>query len=181
VKDDPAILAPGARYRTEAQIENGLRVVIRNGGSISAAAREMGIAVTTVKSWLDPDRGRRERFEQLKREMGPELEAQAVAGLQAFIVRAEHAKRGALEAVIVDIDNGDVKDPAKTLKDVAIAQGIGVQKILELTNRPTAIVEHRTPEEAYARLRALGAVIEGTADTLEPAKALPAPTEPEAK
>lgn len=178
--DDPAILAPGTRYRTEAQIENGLKVIIRNGGSFSAAAREMGVARTTVVSWLDDGR-RRERYEAIRREMGPELEAQAVAGLQSFIVRAEEAKRGALEQVITAIDEGDLKDPAKTLKDVAIAQGIGVQKILELTNRPTAIVEHRTPEEAYARLRALGAVIEGTADTLDPVPALPAPTQTEAQ
>lgn len=172
-------MAPGQRYRTEAQIENGMRVIIRNGGSMTAAARELGVKLSAVKEWKY---SRLERYKELEREMGPELEAQAVAGLQAFVVRAEEAKRGALESVITDIEEGNLRDPAKTLKDVSIAQGIGVQKILELTNRPTAIVEHRTPEEAFARLRSLGAVIEGTADTLgdEPVAALPAPTEQEA-
>ena len=179
VKDDPSILAPGQRHRTEAQIENGLRAIIRNGGSLTTTARELGVNVETVKNWKVR---RRERYAELEREMGAELEAQAVDGFRAFVVRAEEAKRGALEQVILDIEEGNIRDAAKTLKDVAIAQGIGVQKILELTNRPTAIVEHRTPAEAFARLRSLGAIIEGTADTLgdEPVAALPAPTTTEA-
>ena len=186
---DPSIILPNRVRRTQAQIDNGLRVVIRNGGSIRAAAKEMGVELAAVRSWMERHR---ERYAELEVEMGPELEAQSVNGFRAFVIRAEEAKKAALEGVIDDIaaDEADmatfraalargetpdapalrIRNKAGVLKDLSISQGIGVQKVLELTNRPTQIVEHRTPAEAFARLRALGAqIIEGTATEVAPA------------
>lgn len=165
----------GGRYLTPPQIDLGLRALVRNGGSGTTTARELGIPVDTVNSWR---RRHRERYEELRVQMGPELEAQAIADFRGFVQRAEEAKSLALEKTVDALEAGDIKDPAKTLQAISISQGIAVQKVLELSGRPTAIVEHRSMAEALARLRALGAeVIEGTAvavvDSAEPTVSAP--------
>lgn len=176
------------KYRSRAEQDAGMKVMIRNGGSPTAAGRELGIPAATCNSWRKehPD-----RYLELQRELGPELEAQAVAGFQAFVLRAEAAKSKVLDRFLGDLeaDAADwqsyaeavqagkdpkppaprVKDAAKSLQAISISQGIGVQKVLELTGRPTHIVETRSLSEAMARLRELGAeAIDGTA-TEEPA------------
>jgi transposase-like protein len=158
--DEMVTRQPGARYLTPPQIDAGLRVVVRHGGSATVAARELGIPVNTVESWK---KRHRERYHQLREEMGPELERQAQQGFLAFVTRAEEAKAKALEAVVEGLDAGTVKDPARALQQVSISQGIAVQKVLELSGRPTSIVEHRSVAETIAQLRSLGAeIIEGT-------------------
>lgn len=188
------LVAPNKRvYRTQEQVDQGLRVVIAHGGSVTAAAKALDVNYEVVKKWVDRNK---ERYAELEREMGPELEAQAVADFQGFLKRSEEAKRKALQTTVNNMDadardeaiylenmrlyqaaleRGDadvqeptppakrVKDAGKTLQHIAISQGIAVQKILELTGRPTAVVQHTSMNEALARLKALGAVVEGVA------------------
>lgn len=188
------IVAPAHRvYRSSEQVEQGLRTIIAHGGSHTAAANALGLDVEIVRRWKVRNK---ERYAELEREMGPELEAQAVQDFQGFLKRSEEAKRKALQTTVDNMDadardeeiylenmrlyqaaleRGDadvqepsppskrVRDAGKTLQHIAISQGIAVQKILELTGRPTQVVQHTSMNEALARLKALGAVVEGVA------------------
>lgn len=183
-------LRPGQHRRNKKQIDACILALVLNGGSISDTALEYGESPAAIREWR---RRYPARYAELQQEYGPEIERRAVAELQAFITRAERAKGLALSRT-VDLMEADARDEAShqelvdsgalgddeikpptmrvrnthaALKDIAIAQGISVQKVLELTNRPTQVIEHRSPAEAMAQLRALGAlVIDGTADVL---------------
>lgn len=176
----------GRRRYTVAQREQALLAVVMNGGRILETGRQLGINGETLRKWVA---WQRPHYEELQRKHGPELEARAVSGLQAFINNAEEAKAAALAAVVDGLSQDAldltawaervradplanerapvprIKDPAKALQHVAVAQGISVQKILELTGRPTQTVQHTSINDSLARLRALGAqiTVEGAA------------------
>lgn len=145
-----------AHAYTVEQRDAALLAVVLNGGRVHQAARDLDVSAETLRSWMQRHRA---RYEELQQKHGPELEAKAVANLQGFIVRSEEAKSVALDATVVHLESGEAKNPGNDLKNIAIAQGIAVQKVLELTARPTSIVEHRSIAEAIERMRALGGEI----------------------
>lgn len=162
---------PGTYKYTMQQREAALLALVHNGGAIKATALELGMEYETLHSWCTTRY--KARYHELREKHGPELEAKAVAGLQGFLVRAEEAKGKALDATVAQIDDGTIKDPAKALQHISVSQGISVQKILELTQRPTQIHEHRSMNEIVSRLKALGADIQGVATEIPDATVLP--------
>lgn len=164
----------GRRNFTPDQRDAALLAVIMSGGRVKQTARELDVNYETLRSMVDRNH---ERYEELQRKHGPELEARAVANLQAFVARAEEAKFIALDASVAQIEAGESKSPANDLKNIAVAQGISVQKILELSGRPTQIVQHGGLAEAMARLRQLGATVEANYDVTSDATMLPSPVE----
>lgn len=160
----------GRRNFSVEQRDQALLAVIMSGGRVKQTAKELGINYETLRSMVDRNR---EHYEELQRKHGPELEARAVANLQAFVARAEEAKFIALDASVAQIEAGESKSPANDLKNIAVAQGISVQKILELSGRPTQIVQHGGLAEAMARLRQLGATVEANYDVASTVVDLP--------
>lgn len=146
----------GRRNFTPDQRDAALLAVIMSGGRVVQTARELDMNHETLRSMVDRNR---ERYEELQRKHGPELEARAVANLQAFVVRAEEAKYIALDATVATLESGGSKNPGQDLKNIAVAQGISVQKVLELSGRPTQTIQHRSLAEAVARLQQLGATV----------------------
>lgn len=151
------------RRYVPSEIEAGLLALVLTGGSTRKAAEMSGVPASTLADWkLD----HAERLEQLRVERGEQIEAMAINGLRAFALRAEEVKAAALEATMEQLREGKARDPAAVLRNVATAQGITVSKILELSGRPTSIVEHRSAQDIVARLASLGAVVDSTAREL---------------
>lgn len=153
----------GEGYFTETQRNAALMYVATTGAgqSIARCARELAISNDSLKRMTVVHR---DLLDEMREKYGPDLEARAVMGLKDFLVASEEVKAQALSRVSETIDEADIKDSSNALKSVSIAQGIAVQKVLELTGRPTQIVAHENMASIMARLRSLGAeVIEGTA------------------
>lgn len=145
------------------EVEAGLLALVVAGGSSHAAERATGIPRSTLESWAV---AHRERIEVLRVERGPELERMAIEGFRAFVVRAEEVKAAALELTREKIADGSIKDPAAALKSVAIAQAIGVQRMLELDGRPSGVKPAESAGELLGVLERLGilrAAVDGTA------------------
>ena len=120
------------------------------------------------------------RYEELREKHGPALERRVVSGLLDFMEQAEEVKRAALARTLADLQSEEgVRDASTAMKNIAISQGIAGTKMMELMGRPTSIIEHRSPNELLSRLRALGAIIEGTAEDLEPPAASLEETNPD--
>lgn len=144
------------------EVEAGLQALVFEGGSARRAGRITGIPVSTLDLWLTLHR---ERLEVIRKERGPELERMAIEGFRAFVVRAEQVKAAALEATMDRIESGEVAEPWKAMQATAIAQGISVQRMLELDGRPSGVEPGRSLGELVAALERLGAVrtVEGSA------------------
>jgi hypothetical protein len=140
-----------------------LQALVLCGDSTRRASELCGVPHPTLQAWKSEHRA---RIERIREERGPELEAMAINGLRAFALRAEEVKAAALEATMEQLREGKARDPAAVLRNVATAQGITVSKILELSGRPTSIVEHRSAQDIVARLASLGAVVDSTAREL---------------
>lgn len=149
---------------TDIELEQALTAIVMTGGNMEEAARITGRHAKTLAAWRNKNIA---RYMEIRREKGPALEAMVVDGLRGFLVEAERVKLKALNALEKAIDDGEVKDYGSALKNISVSQGIAGSKIMDLTGRPTAIIEHRSTKELMARLAAIGA-IESTAEE-EPA------------
>lgn len=153
----------------ETQIETALLAIVMQGGDTRAAAEIVGIPHETVRRWASDTHTA--RYAELRHEKGPELERLAVAGLLGFVHQAEKVKAVALQKTLEELESEKgSKDPGATLRNVATAQGITVTKIMELSGRPTSIVMHRSPQELLSRLARMGAIVDGSATEIEPAR-----------
>lgn len=148
-------------------VEAGLLAVIMQGGVFKRAAELTGISAGTLKDWT---RDHAERYHELRREKGPELERMAVDGLIGFVTAAEDAKHLALRKTVEQLESAEgVKDAGAVLRNIATAQGISVTKVMELTGRPTAQnYSGKSANELLASLSRLGAIINSTAVDLPP-------------
>lgn len=96
----------------------------------------------------------------------------------AGAVLARNVSHKALELAMRQIEDGTLKDPARSALNAATASGILLDKRLVLEGRPTQI--HATTDfvaEGLALLKKLDITIDGTAEELPP-DALPAPEKP---
>jgi hypothetical protein len=149
---------------TEQDIERGLMAIVMAGGNTAEAARLVGRHRTTLEDWRDKYAV---RYMEIRREKGPALEAMVIESLRGTMVEIERVKLKALARLEEKIDADEVKDYSAAMKNLALTQGIAGTKVMELTGRPTAIIEHRSTKELMARLAAIGA-IDSTAEE-EPA------------
>lgn len=168
---------PAKRIRrfSQAEIDTGLTVLAASGSSFEAS-EITGISASTLRQWKVDHA---DRYQEIREREAPKLEARAASQARELIIRA-----GETEHTILDLLNERLKNEAPTkelseiagtLQRVTTSKGINGTKLLELTGRPTSIVEHR---EGTDILRSLGAkipglVIESTAEELRQTRALP--------
>ena len=93
-----------------------------------------------------------------------ELEERIVTKQRAIASAALDVVHEAIEKEAVRVKAGDVRDMSATARNLATTSAIATDKLLAMTGRPSAIVQHeRKPEQIIERLKELG-VVEGTAE-----------------
>lgn len=163
----------GRRSYLPHEIETALQALVMCGGSTTRACRLTGIPRGTLDDWKV---WHRERIEIIRRERGPELEQMAINGFRAFVVRAEEAKALALEETVKRLADGTARDPGRDLSSISVAQGISVQRMLELDGRPQGVPGgEASVGELMRKLHGMfGGAVEGSA-TEEPAPQIEPP------
>lgn len=167
--------ARGVDY-APAEIDKALTTLAYYGGNSARAAQELGMSASTLKLWRRDSH--RERYLEIAEREGPRLEALAANQARELIIRSadvEHSIFDLLAAATSEdhesLKPKDITELAGALQRVTTSKGINTTKLLELTGRPTQVVEHRDPKQAAAALaRRLGVTLEGTAtDITQPA------------
>jgi hypothetical protein len=140
-----------------------LTVSFHHGPTV--AAREFGCTKETIGTW------RRERAEEwlaiCERE-GPILERRIVAQTQEIMARVGEVElRNALKLAenMDELTPKEIVDLAGAQQRLATAKGINGTKLLELTGRPTQVIENRSGADILRQLAAAvpGLIVDGTA------------------
>lgn len=136
------------------QVDQALMALISFGSSkIAAAAVEeaFGFTVppTTLRGWRSIHH---DRYQELLRIHGEELEQKAVAAKRALLPLLEHGIALGVEKTIDELDAGDAKDPSASARNLAVVSGIQTRDLMLLTDRPTDRREVTSPEDLYRQL-----------------------------
>lgn len=88
--------------------------------------------------------------------------------LRGLVIDATETERLALHKLHAAIEGDRIpeRELAAALRNITVSKAVNIDKLLSLSGRPTSIVEHRSPEQLVARLAAIGAVIDGSAEEL---------------
>lgn len=115
--------------------------------------KEQGFDVpeSTLRSWRDTD-----EYEMIRSKYGHKLEEFMINELRERMVEQAEVERLALEKTRAALEAGDIKDPARTMRDIAHAKSQNIDKLRVMTGRPTDITEHRSLDELVKALAALG-------------------------
>jgi hypothetical protein len=153
--------------KTPAEIDRALTVLAYYGGNTARTGRELGMSRATLHLWKTDSH--RDRYLEIAEREGPRIEAQAAAQARELIIRSADVEHTILDRLAGEDDveptTKELSELAGALQRVTTSKGINTTKLLELTGRPTAIVEHRDPKQAAAALsRRLGVIIESTAE-----------------
>lgn len=146
------------------EIDSALAVLASSGSSFQAS-EITGIPSSTLRDWKVEHA---DRYREIQEREAPKLEAIAASQAREIIIRAgetEHSLLDLLNARIEgDAPTKELSEIAGTLQRVTTSKGINGTKLLELTGRPTQIIEHRDPkQEAQALARRLGVALEANA------------------
>ena len=144
-------------------IERALTAVAISGSSYKAAEKT-GTPARTIREWAQKNP---ERLEAIKRERAPLIDQACVAHFRDIVLNASQATLKAAELEHERINTGEVRDAAASARNLATTAAIATDKIALMEGRPTAIVEHRNPDEVLKRLQAKGLVIDSTATELD--------------
>lgn len=106
---------------------------------------------STLRSWRDTD-----EYESIRSKYGHKLEEFMISELRERMVEQAEVERLALEKTRAALEAGDIKDPARTMRDIAHAKSQNIDKLRVMTGRPTDITEHRSLDELVKALSALG-------------------------
>jgi len=154
-----------SRSYTVEQVDRALLVLAMNGGNSLRAADELadqGIEIddSTLRLWKSKHYPR--RYLHIQEQYGRRLEDVLVAQQREIAIAASLK---ALEGIQqIDFNRIDHRDKARSVQALQTTAGIGTDKVLTLTGRPTAVVQH---QDSSAVLRKYGGrVIEGTAEEL---------------
>lgn len=163
--------------KTPTEIDHALTVLAYYGGNASRAATELGMSDRTLRLWRSDTH--RDRYLEIAEREAPRLEALAAHQAREIILRASDAEHSLIDRLNDRLANNEtsskeLSELAGTLQRVTTSKGINGTKLLELTNRPTSIVEHRDPTTtAQSLARKLG-IVNATAEDITPNPA-PAP------
>jgi hypothetical protein len=128
------------------------------GGCYAEAVRAVDdLKLTALKGYV---KNYPEEYEEVRRNLAPQIEAAVVEEMRAFIVQAGRVKSKVLERIdrALDEDKIPERDLHQTLRNVAASQSTAVDKTLSLSGRPSQITEHRSAAELLERLQKLGAL-----------------------
>jgi CBS domain-containing protein len=125
-------------------------------GNVAEARRslsEAGVDVPaeTLRNWKRTD-----EYERIRHEYGQRLEDYVVAEIRERMVEQSDLERLALQKTREALENDDVRDPARTMRDIAHAKAQNIDKLRVMTGRPTDISENRSLTELVKALEALG-------------------------
>ena len=120
-------------------------------GNCAEAARELDIPVETLRNWKKTD-----EYERIRHDYGHRLEDFVIAEIREQMVEQSNLERLALAKTREALENDDIKDPARTMRDIAHAKAQNIDKLRVMTGRPTDITEHRSLDELVRALSALG-------------------------
>jgi hypothetical protein len=174
----------GAVAKSPEEIDRALTVLAFYGGNAERAATELGniVSARTLRTWRSTLY--RDRYLEIAEREGPKLEALAAAQARELLIRASHVEHDIIDrlhekpidattGLEVSLSSKELSELAGALQRVTTSKGINTTKLLELTGRPTAIVEHRDPRaEIRAMAREFGITIESTAEEI-PTAVLP--------
>lgn len=137
-------------YSAEQRLR-ALTVLAANLGNCAAAAREVDMPVETLRSWKKTD-----EYERVRHDYGHKLEDFVIAEIREQMVEQSELERLALSKTREALENDEIKDPARTMRDIAHAKAQNIDKLRVMTGRPTDITEHRSLDELVRALSALG-------------------------
>jgi hypothetical protein len=131
-----------------------------NSNKAAAVMRDDGMDVSAQCLRLWRDRYPK-RYAAIERDHARKIESVIVQKTRANILRLTDAEELALEKAREELESGKVKDASATLRNIAVAKGIGVTKVLELEGRPVhRVVETRDMQEIVRALRARVTVLD---------------------
>lgn len=74
----------------------------------------------------------------------------------------------AIERSMTQLKDDKVRDASGSARNAAVGKAVNIDKILQLEQRPTSIVQHRSGDEVLRQLermgRASGFIVEGSAE-----------------
>lgn len=181
------------------EIDTALTTLAYYGGNSLRTSEATGIPGQTIRQWRTGEH--RDRYLEIAEREAPRLEAIAAHQARELILRAGEAEHGLLDILNARLNEETAPEPqrddfpndalyllayetwvkrgnskelselAGTLQRITTSKGINGTKLLELTGRPTSIVEHRDPrDDIRALARDLGLVIEGQATEVPPSQ-----------
>ena len=144
------------RYSPE-EVDQALMTLIAVGTSTEAAKvikQEFGFDVPadTLRYWRS---SRRERYIELVRQHGAELEQRAVDTKRALLPLLAEGIALGVEKTIQELEDGEAKDPSASARNLAVISGIETRDLLTLTGRPSAITATASPEDLYRQLSSI--------------------------
>lgn len=168
---------PKRKQKFYSQIErDGILTLVFHYGN-HAAERETGCASDTVAQWRRkyPD----EWLRICERE-GPIMEKRIVAQTQEAMARIGEVEIRAIQRVaenLEDLSPRELADLASAQQRFAMAKGVNGTKLLELTGRPTQVIENRSGADLLRELARMapGLIVDSTAVEIEPAKEIAPP------
>ena len=140
-----------AEERTRALI-----VLASRAGNCAEASRELvaggvDVPVETLRGWKKTD-----EYERIRHDYGYKLEEYVIAEIRESMVEQSELERLALAKTREALENGDIKDPARAMRDISHAKGQNIDKLRVMTGRPTDITENRSLDELVRALASLG-------------------------
>ena len=150
---------PGVEPFVEIDVDRALLALSVNGGNVQAARRDLvatcgssAPSEDTIKVWREKYPN---RYLYHATENSRTIEDRIAITQRELVTGAADAAKVAVALEHERLLAGEVKDAASSARNLQTVAGIGVTKILEITGRPTQIVEHRKPEDIVRRLNDL--------------------------
>jgi hypothetical protein len=161
------------RKWTSEERDQSLLTLAACGGNSERASKvlkEQGITIPprTLRRWRESLHT--ERYLELSRVRGREIEEVAVVRMRETMLRAQDVQQEGLEQASVQLRKGEARDPSAVARNAAVVGGINSQHLLTYTGRPNVISEHRSAEDILKSLaqRHPGMFIDGTAEEVPP-------------
>jgi len=141
-------------------VERALTALALAGDNAVRASATIGIPDRTLRDWRQKYR---DRYDEIRLELAPQIEQQIVQEARAFAITAGQAERELLQATLEATRNGTIKDPASALRNITTSKALQIDKVLQLEGRPTKTTLHLTSEDVLNSLQHRG-YINGTAE-----------------
>lgn len=141
-------------------VETALLTCAMVGGSDEHASKLLATKGVTVnrKTLRDWRTRYPNRYRELCERHKAEIEGEITSTVRSLVLRASHVAQQALDLEEQRIAAGEVNDAASSLRNISTTIGIGVDKILLMEGRPTAITEQRSSDDVLRGLQDKGYV-----------------------
>jgi hypothetical protein len=152
---------------TPAMVDIALLTVAMCGGNHSRAHQTLidqghKVSLAAVKGWRSSYPN---RYRALADKHKGAIEREVIASVREMTLRASEVAYAGIELEAQRIATGEVRDAGSSVRNMATAIGIGIDKILLLEGRPTTITESRSSDDVLRGLQAKG-YVDTTAEEL---------------